>query len=40
MQSRAINKKDHLLFDDVNEFNQFMPETSLVDDWRDGQEGD
>ena len=40
MQSRAINKKDHLLFDDVNEFNQFMPDTSLVDDWRDGQEGD
>ena len=40
MQSRKINKKDHLLFDDVNEFNQFMPESSLVDDWRDGKEGD
>lgn len=40
MQSRTINKKDHLLFDDVNEFEQFMPNTELVENWRDGFEGD
>ena len=40
MQSRKIKKKDHLLFDDVNEFQQFMPNTELVENWRDGFEGD
>tara|TARA_R100001443_G_scaffold52460_1_gene64140 strand:- start:6270 stop:7028 length:759 start_codon:yes stop_codon:yes gene_type:complete len=40
MQSRKIKKKDHLLFDNINEFNQFMPNTEVVSDWRDGKEKD
>ena len=40
MRSRKIKKKDHLLFDDINEFNQFMPNTEVVSNWRDGKEKD
>ena len=40
MKSRTINKIDHLLFDDEKEFKKCMPNTVLITDWRDGEEGE
>ena len=40
MNSRTIKGIDHLLFDNEDEFNKYMPNTPIITDWRNGNEGD
>ena len=40
MNSRTIKGVDHLLFDNEDEFNKYMPNTPIITDWRKGNEKD
>lgn len=40
MKTRKIKSLEHPLFQDEKEFSDYMPNTSLVTDWRNGLEGD
>ena len=40
MNTRTIKGIDHLLFDNEDEFNKYMPNTPIITDWRKGNEGD
>lgn len=40
MQTRTIKKKIHIAYDTVEEFRKYLPKVPLVENWKDGQEGD
>jgi len=40
MQTRKVNKVQHIIFDNEDEFVENMPNTSIVTDWRKGKEKD
>ncbi len=40
MKTRSIKNVEHFLFKDKKEFDKFMPNENLVEDWRDGEEGE
>jgi|TARA_R100000479_G_scaffold35788_3_gene15856 hypothetical protein len=40
VKTRTINKKQHILFENEEEFNKYMPKTPIITDWRKGNEGD
>tara|TARA_R100000654_G_scaffold33052_1_gene58140 strand:+ start:14604 stop:15368 length:765 start_codon:yes stop_codon:yes gene_type:complete len=40
VKTRTISKKEHILFDNEEEFNKYMPNTPIITDWRKGNEGD
>ena len=40
MKTRSIKKVEHILFENEDEFNKYMPKTPIVTDWRKGKEGD
>ena len=40
MKTRVIKDKEHILYDDIDEFKTNEPDTQLIENWRDGEEGD
>ena len=38
MKTRTINKKEHVLYDNIDEFNQHVKNTIVIENWRDGEE--
>ena len=40
MDFKDIKEDRHYLYDNSDEFKAFVPNTPLIDDWRDGKEGD
>tara|TARA_R100001082_G_scaffold108336_1_gene83442 strand:+ start:253 stop:1017 length:765 start_codon:yes stop_codon:yes gene_type:complete len=40
VKTRTIKNKEHILYDDIDEFKKNTKNTKLINNWRDGEEGD
>ena len=40
MKSRVIKKKEHFIYNNLEEFQRELPDTNVFFDWRTSKEGD
>tara|TARA_X000001388_G_C2232725_1_gene123840 strand:- start:3211 stop:3975 length:765 start_codon:yes stop_codon:yes gene_type:complete len=38
MKTRTIKNKEHVLYESIDEFNKYVKNTTVVENWRDGEE--